>query len=241
MPALADKVRVKRYVADALGPEWVIPTLWSGTVMPATFDWQHPCVVKSRHGCNQIAFVRSPPLDYDALRRRADRWTRASYGSWLDEWLYGEIPRGLLVEPYVGEIDALPIDYKIYVFGGQAVYVQVHLGRGAHHRWIVFDRNWRRVSGPTDDADPPPPRALSAMLAAAETMARDFDFVRVDCYDLATGPKFGEMTFYPGSGLDPFDPVALDIEMGARWRAAMGLQAHQPQLTPSGGLLPAAA
>ena len=242
MPALADKVRVKRFVENALGRDWVIPTLWSGPVMPAAFDGQGPYVVKSRHGCNQIEFVRAEPADYRALRRRADRWAERPYGAWLDEWLYAEIPRGLLIEPYVGEADALPIDYKIYVFGGRAAYVQVHLGRGRRHRWIVFDRDWRRVSAPSSDPDPAPPRALAVMIDAAETLGRDFDFVRVDLYDLATGPKFGEMTFYPGSGLDRFDPVSLDADMGALWRRAMaGTPLAPAELTGMGGLLPATA
>jgi len=47
-----------------------------------------------------------------------------------------------------------------------------------------------------------------------------FDFVRTDFYEDAGRPLFGEMTFYPGSGLDPFEPDDLDLELGALWRAA---------------------
>lgn len=52
------------------------------------------------------------------------------------------------------------------------------------------------------------------MIAAAETLGRAFDFVRVDLYDLGVIPRFGEMTFYPGSGLDPFDPPRLGFGTG---------------------------
>jgi len=41
--------------------------------------------------------------------------------------------------------------------------------------------------------------------------------VRVDFYEIDGHPRFGEMTFYPGSGLDPFDPPALDAMLGDRW------------------------
>lgn len=217
LPLLADKVAAKAFVAERLGAEWVTPTLWHGDALPAVAPWSAPFVVKARHGCKQNAFVRSALDDWQVVRKRAQTWPRRRYGRWLDEWLYRHIPRGLLVEPMIGDAKALPIDYKFYVFGGVVACVQVHLGRGAQHRWIVFDPQWRRLSAATDDLDPAPPASLARMIEAAETLARDFDFVRCDFYEDGGQPLFGEFTFYPGSGLDPFDPVALDRELGARW------------------------
>ena len=218
LPALADKVRVKDHVARVLGPGWVIPTLWHGTRLPERHDWPLPFVVKSRHGCNQHAFVRDGSEDWDAIRNVAARWSRRRYGAWLDEWLYAHVPRGVVVEPFVGDDGRLPIDYKLFVFGGRVQYVQVHLAREHAHRWVVFDRDWRPVS-PASDM-PPPPATLPAMIAAAEELARPFDFVRVDFYEARGRPLFGEMTFYPGSGLHPIEPASLDFAMGAHWLAA---------------------
>ncbi len=242
LPVLSDKVRVKRHVAQTLGDEWVIPTYWSGETLPMQAEWPSPYVVKSRHGCDQNIFVHSPDVDFAGVRKAAHRWLRSGYGYWLDEWLYSQVPAGILVEPFIGRAQRLPLDYKIYVFGGRAEFIQVHLDRGGRHRWIIFDRDWRRVSAQTSDADPIPPRSLTVMLDAAEALGRDFDFVRVDLYDVDTGPKFGEMTFYPGSGLDPFRPVALDGQMGALWRQAQSsMPVSPPQLTPVGAMLPAIA
>jgi hypothetical protein len=151
---------------------------------------------------------------------------RSDYGYWLDEDLYAHIPRGLIVEPFMGQPPALPIDYKFYVFGGRVDYVQVHLGRGGRHRWILLDRAWRRVSAASADPDPIAPAALSRMIAAAEALAEGTDFLRVDLYEIEGRPLFGEMTFYPGSGLDRFDPVSLDHELGARWLRAL---AQEPE------------
>lgn len=58
------------------------------------------------------------------------------------------------------------------------------------------------------------------MIVAAEALARDFDFVRVDFYEVEGQPLFGKMTFYPGSGLDRFNPVSLDQVMGDHWLRA---------------------
>ena len=223
LPLFADKVRVKDLVADRIGTEWIIPTYWFGEELPAQPDWPTPLVVKSRHGCNQYAFVFGEQPDWAPVRRQTKDWMKQSYGFWLDEWLYRHIPRGIIVEPFIGEDRAVPIDYKFYVFGGRVEYVQVHLDRGGRHRWILFDPSWRRVSAPTRDADPSPPKSLTRMIYAAEELGRGLDFVRVDLYESGGTPLFGEMTFYPGSGLDPFFPALLDLVIGERWARARQL------------------
>lgn len=218
-PTLIDKLTVKETVTAILGPEWVTPTLWSGSTLPPRSPWPAPFVVKSRHGCNQRVFVRTGEQDWAAIRKLANRWMRSTYGGWLFEWGYRDVPRGLLVEPFLGHAGQLPIDYKIYVFHGRAEFVQVHLEREHDHRWIVFDRDWRLVSRQTKDAVTPPPASLDRMLAGAEALGRAFDHARIDFYEIDGAPRFGEMTFYPGSGLDRFDPQSLDAIFGARWAA----------------------
>jgi hypothetical protein len=222
MPILADKVRVKAHVAELLGHEWVIPTLWAGAVLPDTPDWPTPFVVKSRHGCNQIRIVRDGSADWAAIRSAAARWLRKPYGFWLDEWLYARITRGVLIEPYIGVGPDLPIDYKFYVFGGRVEFIQIHLDRARRHQWVVLGRDWSRSPGCRHVVTPKAPSRLVEMIAAAETLGSDFDFVRVDLYQSGDRPLFGEMTFYPGSGLDPFDPPELDAVIGDRWRAVRG-------------------
>ncbi len=220
LPFLADKVHAKQFAANRLGPDRTTPTLWTGTTLPKAADWPVPFVVKSRHGCGQSSFVRSPDDDWDKIRRQAHRWTQMRYGKWLDEWLYGQIDPGLLVEPMIGDGVTLPIDYKFFVFAGRVEFVQVHLDRERNHRWIVFDRNWLRITtGPKDDRLMQP-SGLAAMIADAETLGADFDFVRVDMYQIDGKPRFGEMTFYPGSGLGAFNPRSLDADMGKFWLAA---------------------
>ena len=215
MPVLADKVAVKAIVTEKLGRNWVIPMLWSGQEFPTAKRFAAPIVLKSRHGCNQTLILNDDNADWLRAQRTARNWMRQPYGRWLDEWLYQEIPLGCLIEPFVSMGDDLPIDYKIFVFHGRAAYVQVHLDRATRHRWVVHDLDWRRLSG----TDPiiPRPTALKAMIEAAELLADDFSFARVDFYQPGKSPFFGEITFYPGSGLDPFNPSWLDEEMGKLW------------------------
>ncbi|WP_373488950.1 ATP-grasp fold amidoligase family protein [Blastomonas sp.] len=222
LPAFSDKVRAKQLVADRVGADWITPTLWQGTTLPKQPPWPRPFVVKSRHGCNQRAFVRDGSEDWDAIRRSCDGWLAQPYGLWLDEWLYGQIPRGVLVEPFIGCNGLLPLDYKLYVFGGKVSVIQVHLERETRHRWMLFDRNWQWVSTKSRSDNLAPPVSLDRMIGAAETLAQGFDFVRIDFYEVQGQPRFGEMTFYPGSGLDPFDPPELDLMLGQLWSNARG-------------------
>ena len=219
LPGLIDKVAVKGMVAAALGPEWVIPTLWHGRELPERPPAPLPLVIKARHGCGHVAFARTP-AQWDAARTQAAGWNDIRYGGWLDEWAYAGVPHGLLIEPYIGHGDTLPVDYKLFVFGGRAAFVQVHLDRAAAHRWIVMDRDWVRASPPSRDPDPARPAALDRLIAGAERLAQGHQFLRIDCYEVAGEPLFGEVTVYPGSGLLPVVPASLDRQMGLLWRQA---------------------
>ena len=222
-PMLMDKLAAKRMVADRLGADWVVPLAWEGSTLPAAIPFNCPAILKARHGCNQYRVLRTAP-DSDAwerLRRTAKRWTRTCYGAWLDEWGYRATPRGLLAEPLLDNDGGLPVDYKIYVFGGRATHVQVHLDRAGRHRWVLHDRDWRQLVPSADT--PPPPRSLSAMIAAAEHLAQGHDFLRIDFYEVEGRPLFGEFCLYPGSGLDPFAADWIDFELGSLWRAASGV------------------
>lgn len=217
--ALMDKLAAKERARSMLGDEWIIPTLWASHGLPSAAQRTRRAIIKARHGCNQYAVLRGPPTrrEWLDLRSRARKWVSGPYGAWLDEWAYRDVPRGVLAEPLIGGGD-LPIDYKIYVFGGRATHVQVHLDRARSHRWVLHDRDFRPLAGPATGL--PAPRSLFAMLDAAEELAAGFDFLRVDFYEDEGSPRFGEFCLYPGSGLDPFAADWIDLELGRLWHEA---------------------
>lgn len=217
---LIDKIAAKDLAEAQLGCEWVTPTLWTGRNLPEVPPFASPSMVKARHGCNQYRALRCPQdmPAWRALEKLTARWVARPYGGWLDEWAYEHVPRGLLAEPLLGDGYELPIDYKIYVFGGRATHVQVHVGRAKHHRWVLHDRDFRQLVAMKDS--PAAPQSLGAMLDAAETLAAEHEFLRVDFYEIDGRPRFGEFCLYPGSGLDPFAADWIDLELGALWHAA---------------------
>lgn len=218
---LLDKLEAKCLASKQLGANWIIPTLWQGQMLPRFIPFALPSIVKARHGCNQYQILETFPdcERWKQVQRAARRWQRREYGRWLDEWAYRNVPRGVFAEPLLGGARPLPIDYKIYVFGGAATHVQVHLGRGVRHRWILHDRNWRQLVPAADR--PSRPSSLGAMLQAAETLAGNLAFVRVDFYEIDCQPLFGEFCLYPGSGLDPFAADWIDVELGRLWKDAL--------------------
>jgi hypothetical protein len=55
------------------------------------------------------------------------------------------------------------------------------------------------------------------MIAAAQTLCRDLDFVRADFYDTAERLYFGELTTTPECATGRFRPQQFDRYLGGRW------------------------
>ncbi|CAA9518304.1 MAG: hypothetical protein AVDCRST_MAG09-1878 [uncultured Sphingomonas sp.] len=237
---LADKLAVKAHVAKLIGEQYLIPTLWSGPTLPprAERTWPIPFVLKANHGSGLNHFVRdAAELDWAEMEALSADWMVKPWQPYLHEHWYDRIPRQLLVEPLIGNG---PLnDYKLLVFNGRVHFVQVDSRRFTDHRRTFFSPLWElqpfrlRFERETDELPRPP--HLRLMIELAERLGAGFDFVRVDFYDLPDGPLFGEMTFTPGAGCDPFYPPEYDLRLGELWPAA----AESPEVRARGELLEA--
>ncbi|WP_375290343.1 hypothetical protein [Qipengyuania sp.] len=80
-----DKLAAKARVEQTLGREWVIPTLWSGGILPESPPVLPPAMLKARHRCNQ--FARDEELGglWSAARTAAGS-TRARLGGKQGAW-----------------------------------------------------------------------------------------------------------------------------------------------------------
>lgn len=224
---LSDKVEAKRYVAERIGERYVNPTFFSGVELPPLGErrWPTPFVIKSNHASGWNIFLTpNSDIDWPAIEDKTRHWMNSPWDPALCEDWYNQIPRQILVEPMLGAGGAPPPDYKCLVFHGRTELIQINIDRFGDHRRVLFDRDWRRLRvqwrEPPAAEDIPKPIHFAEMIAAAEALADDLDFVRVDFYDLPEGLKFGEMTFAPGSGLQRFTPAAFDEVLGGYWRIA---------------------
>ena len=62
------------------------------------------------------------------------------------------------------------------------------------------------------------PATFAAMVAAAECLAADIDYIRVDLYSTDERVIFGELTLVPAYGHAPFSPRDVDFHFGELWR-----------------------
>lgn len=234
LPSLTDKVQLKEHVTGVLGEGWVIPNIWVGEKLPPRVErkWPIPYVLKASHGSGWNIFVCHPQnQNWDHIEAAAEQWLGRDYGQETREWAYTQIgPRRLLVEPFMGVGPVAPPDYKLFVFNGRSALVQVDLGRLQTHRQFFYDTNWNRKTFCYVCAFSPeevePPQSLAKMIWAAERLAADFPFVRVDFYEIAGKPYVGELTFYPNAGQIPFKPESIDQELGSLWPDTNSLRSY---------------
>jgi hypothetical protein len=226
-PMFADKLAVREFVRSRVGDEVLTHLYYSGdrpdridfAALPSRF------VLKGAHGSGPE--LRALVWDKSAVSRKAFvdlgwRMLRRRCGPEVNEWWYTEIPPRLMVEEMLLEDGAIPPDYKFYVFGGQALYIQVIEGRHGdtpHSRF--YDCRWRAQPfmregyGEAFDFGRPP--NLSKMVSVAEALGAGSEFVRVDLYSVGRRVVFGELTLAPGAGWVPFRPPRYDIVLGGHW------------------------
>ena len=221
---LVDKIEAKRLVAAKVGSDHIIPTLWFGEALPARSErnWPKPYVLKSSHGSGQNHFVRfDQDEDWDEIEPIVQEWLGRVYGHADREWMYTKVPPRLLVEPYMGNGDTLPVDYKFFVFNGAVKMIQVDLGRGTDHRRDLFTPQWRRFDFefeyPNSGSEVPPPKMLPRMIEIAERLSEGLSFVRCDLYEINGQVYFGELTFFPEGGMGLFSPREADLMVGNLW------------------------
>ena len=70
------------------------------------------------------------------------------------------------------------------------------------------------------------PLPLKVMIEAAECLAADFEFLRVDFYVLGAQWLIGELTNSPGAGFGRFYPESFAEAMAAHWAAPRAARAR---------------
>jgi hypothetical protein len=225
----ADKHAVRAHVAERVGERYLVPLL---QVVEDADDLDldaltEPCVIKATHGCDMTLLVPDPAaLDRPAARETVRRWLATDfYRQGWREAPYRGLPRRAVVERFLGDGRTPPADYKFFMFHGRAAMVVVDQDRFTRHTSTLLTPDWREyaVTGRFAPADVPPakPAGYAEMLRVAEALSVDFDFVRVDLYDVDGRVYFGELTHNPGGGLVRLQPREFDLALGELWRFGM--------------------
>ena len=236
---LVDKCAVKDWVADRIGAECVTKTLavWNSvedidiSVLPDKF------VLKTNHDSGGVVICRNKStFDLASAKKKLAASMKRNYFYVGREWPYKNVKPCIFAEEYIESVNStgdLP-DYKLFRFSNGRIVTLVCEDRFSELglRQTFFDEDWHPLplceGGHDVNSEASRPEHFVDMLNAANKLAEHMPFARVDFYESGNQMYFGEITFYPNSGFEQFDPKEWDARFGS-WIAL-------PEI-PGGGLL----
>jgi len=226
-PLVADKRRVRQYVAEKGLKSILNGLLWVGTnpreipfdTLPDQF------VIKATHGSGWNLVVQNKnTLNRAEVVETCSRWLRLKYGQYSKRYEvhYDQIEPAIIIEEFLHDFEyGIPLDFKLYCFHGQPHYILVVTGRFVERSKSIYDTEWNLCpveKGWPGKVDIPRPRQLERMLEVAAICSADFGACRVDLY-VPNDERvvFGEITLTPSGGVEPFKPREWDFKLGSLW------------------------
>ena len=223
---MSDKYAVRAYIAEKLGEEYLIPLLgvWDD---PEDIDFAalpDKFVLKCNHNSSMGMCIckDKSKLDSEKIKRELKKGLQQDYYLTGREWPYKDIKRRIIAEQYMeSSADDLP-DYKIHCFNGEPRMILVCRDRfkATGLTEDFYTQSWERLplkrpNVPNASEQIHKPAQLEKMLEMAKILAKDIPFVRVDFYEINGKIYFGEITFFPASGMVPFEPEQWDETFGS--------------------------
>ncbi len=214
----ADKYTVREHVRNIIGEKYLIPLVFhtknykeiTKDIIPA-----FPVIIKASHYSGSVFIVKNKAQEnFSTIQKELRLQLQFNFYHALRSRHIKNIKPKIIVEKLLldkkGEI---PEDYKIHCFNGKPMFIQVDCSRFKGHKRIIYDTKWQKIDlqlhFPMND-EIPPPQSLNEMLVLAEKLSEPFNYVRVDFYENNSSVYFGELTFIPGAGFEPFNPPEMD-------------------------------
>lgn len=219
---IVDKYEVKQYVAEKIGPEYVVPVIagpWD-SVDEIDFDaLPERFVLKCTHDSGGVVICRDKAsFDREAAKAKLGKALRRNYYWSNREWPYKDVKPRVFAEQYLEDESGELRDYKVMCFNGVPRLIQVHKGRFMTHTQDFYDPDWNLLpitqELPSSGARTPRPACLEEMLRLSRILAADFVQIRVDWYLLGERLYLGELTFFDGAGYADFEPASYNRIVG---------------------------
>lgn len=229
---MVDKHEVKKYVAERIGEQYIIPTLgvWNHFDEIDFSSLPRQFVLKCTHDSGGLVIVKDKDkLDKNAARGKIEKALKRNFYWKGREWPYKDVRPRIIAEQYLeGEPNnkdnaASPSDlrdYKLFSFDGEvkALYIATERGWSGETKFDFFDADFNHLpfaNGHPNAALPPSaPKSFATMKTIAEKLSKGIPQVRVDFYEVNSKVYFGEITFSHMSGLAPFVPDEWDKIFG---------------------------
>lgn len=221
---MVDKYVGKKYVSDIIGEEYIIPTLevWDNPEDINIDSLPSQFVLKCTHDSGSVIICRNKEeFDLDNAKKRLKKKLKQNMFWWGREWPYKNVTPRIIAEKYMEDKTAAELrDYKFMCFDGKVRCSFICSDRfseaGLHVTF--FDKDWMVMPFerhyPSHKTGFPKPHNYEKMIELAEKLSKGIPFVRVDFYEVEEKIYFGELTFYPGCGLEEFTPEEWDYKLG---------------------------
>lgn len=220
---MVDKYKVREYVAEKLGEEYLIPLLgvWDD---PEEIDFDklpNQFVLKCNHnsGLGMCICKDKSKLDIKKVKSELRKGLKENFYLHGREWPYKEVPRKIICERYMVDESVYELkDYKIFCFNGEPKALFVATDRMTDTKFDFFDVEFNHLpftnGHPNAEKEIVKPQNLDEMLKAASILSKGIPQVRIDLYNVNGKILFGEMTFSHWSGMVPFEPNKWDERFG---------------------------
>lgn len=222
---MVDKYRVREYIADTIGEEYLIPLIgvWD---TPEEIDFDalpNQFAMKCNHnsGMGMCICTDKIRLDVKHVKRELQRGLKQDYYRIHREWPYKDVPRKIIAEQFMKSDAGGLTDYKIHCFNGEPKMILVCKDRFMETGLTedFFSPQWEhldicRPTHPNASQPIPKPEELAQMLSLAQKLSQGIPFLRVDFYIIEHRIYFSELTFFPASGFERFVPEEWDQILG---------------------------
>lgn len=222
---MVDKYEAKKYVAEKIGEEYIIPTLGiydsfeeiDFAKLPKQF------VLKCTHDSGGVVICKDKDtFDYRSARKIINKHLKTDCYMLGREWPYKNVKRKIIVEKYMEDSKSKDdmLDYKFMCFNGKVKCLFICSERRSKLGLAVdfFDREWKhlpfRRKYRNSDKKIEKPQNFDLMIQLSEKLSCDTPFLRVDFYEINSKIYFGELTFFPGGGFEKFIPEKYDKVLG---------------------------
>lgn len=221
---LADKYEVKKYVAEKIGAEYVIPTFGIyDSFDEIDFDrLPNQFILKTTHdsGGNYICTDKAK-LDKKKARKKLERNLKRNFFYEHREYPYKYLKPRIIAEQYMVDESGSDLkDYKFFCFDGKCKIFLIMSERQKPKGPFLtyFDMDFNALpcmqEYPVHPVTPTKPDHFEEMVRIVERLSIGYPHVRVDLYNVNGKIYFGELTFFSGAGNTPIKPVEWDRKIG---------------------------
>lgn len=219
---LVDKYKVREYVKDKIGEQYLIPLIgvWD-SVEDIDFDnLPNRFVLKCTHDSGGVIICKDKvEINIKEVRKKLSYLMKRNFYKLHREWPYKNIKHRIIAEKYMVDESGTQLkDYKFFCFNGEPKMMFVATDRNVDTRFDFYDMDFNHLDFKNghENADRciEKPSGFEDMKKLAAILSEGIVHVRVDFYDINGKVYFGEMTFFHWSGYVPFEPESYDYMLG---------------------------